>query len=128
MQISHIFVSVQNLNETIEMQRFFGVLLISMILIGTGYSTNNARKVFNTVSTEGLSYDGTDIYYNGELAATLSSVEVAFDDGKVVREATFVLTSAKFNEKALAIIKFIQSKKTDGNWEVEVELKMNSIK
>lgn len=107
------------------MQRFFGILLISMMVLGTGCSTNKAKKVFSTVDTEGLSYDGTDIYYNGELAATLSSVEVAFDDGKVVREATFVLTSAKYNEKALAIIKFIQSKKTESNWEVEVELKMN---
>jgi len=96
-----------------------------MRVIGTGCSTNNAKKVFNSVSTEGLSYDGTDIFYNGELAATLSSVQVAFDDGKVVREATFVLTSAKYNEKALAIIKFLQSKKTESNWEVEVELKMN---
>ena len=57
MQISHIFASVQNLNETIKMQRFFGLLLISMVVIGTGVLLIMQRKVFNSVSTEGLSYE-----------------------------------------------------------------------
>ena len=73
------------------------------------------------VTTEGLTYDGTDIYYNGELCATLSAVEVAYDNGKIVREATFVLTSSEFNEMALPIIKLVQEKRP--SIEVEVELK-----
>jgi len=73
------------------------------------------------VKTDGLTYDGTDIYYNGELCATLSAIEVAYDNGKIVREATFVLTSSKFNEMALPIIKLVQEKRP--SIEVEVELK-----
>ena len=73
------------------------------------------------VTTDGLTYDGTDIYYNGELCATLSAIEVAYDNGKIVREATFVLTSSKFNEMALPIIKLVQEKRP--SIEVEVELK-----
>jgi hypothetical protein len=73
------------------------------------------------INTDGLTYDGTNVYYNGELCATLSAMEVAYDNGKVVREATFVLTSSKFNDKALNIIKFVQEKRP--SIEVEVELK-----
>jgi hypothetical protein len=57
----------------------------------------------------------------GELCATLSAIEVAFDDGKIVKEATFVLVDSKYNEQALPIIKFIKSKSP--SLEVEVELK-----
>lgn len=73
------------------------------------------------VNTDGLTYNGTDVYYNGELCATLSSIEVAYDSGKIVREATFVLTSSKFNDKALNIIKLVQMRSPE--MEVEVELK-----
>ena len=41
---------------------------------------------------EGLTYENASVYYNGKLAATLGSVEVAYDDGKLIREATFILT------------------------------------
>ena len=78
----------------------------------------------DSYNTDGLTYEETSVYYNGELAATLSSVEVAYDDGKLVREATFVRTSSKFNDIAINIIKLIQEKKKDDSWEVEVELKL----
>ena len=78
----------------------------------------------DSYNTDGLTYEETSVYYNGELAATLSSVEVAYDDGKLAREATFVLTSSKFNDIAINIIKLIQEKKKDDSWEVEVELKL----
>ena len=73
------------------------------------------------IDTTGLTYDGTDIYYNGELCDTLSAIEVAYDDGKIVREATFVLTSSEYNPIALKIIKLVT--KTRPELEVEVELK-----
>ena len=81
-------------------------------------------SVLDSYNTDGLTYEETSVYYNGELAATLSSVEVAYDDGKLVREATFVLTSSKFNDIAINIIKLVQEKKKDDSWEVEVELKL----
>ena len=94
---------------------------IAMILVSC---SPNSANVLNGYSTEGLTYENTSVFYNGVLAAELSSVEVAFDDGKLVQEATFVLTSSEFNEIAVNIIKLIQQKKEDPNWEIEVELKL----
>jgi hypothetical protein len=73
------------------------------------------------ITTDGLTYDGTDIYYNGKLCATLSAIEVAYDDGKIVKEATFVLTDSEYNPIALKIIKLVTKNRPD--LEVEVELK-----
>ena len=81
-------------------------------------------KLLEGYSTEGLTYENTSVYYNGVLAAQLASLEVALDDGKLVQEATFVLTSSEFNDIAVNIIKLIQQKKEDPNWEIEVELKL----
>lgn len=58
-------------------------------------------KLLSSYSTEGLTYENTSVYYNRKLAATLASVEVALDDGKLVQEATFVLTSSEYNDVAV---------------------------
>jgi len=94
-----------------------GMMLILFFLFLTSCAVNPLRDV----DTSGLTYDGTDVYYNGELCAELSAVELAYDNGKIVREATFVLVDSKFNERAISIIKFVQSRKSE--YEVEVELK-----
>jgi hypothetical protein len=80
-------------------------------------------SVLRNYDTDGLTYEGTNIYYNGELAATLGAVEIAYDNKKIVYEATFILTSEKFNPKAINIIKFASNYHRDNNWEIEVELK-----
>lgn len=73
------------------------------------------------VSVDGLTHVGETVYYNGFPAASLSSIELSYDDGRLVREYTFVLTSAEYNSIALNIIKFIRQH--NPNVEVEVELK-----
>jgi len=78
------------------------------------------------VDTTGLIYRDGNIYYNNELCATLSAIEMAYDDGKIVKEATFVLTSFKYNEKALSIIKLVKNARP--SMEVEVELKSPLLK
>jgi hypothetical protein len=75
-------------------------------------------------STEGLTHENTSVYYIGKLAATLGSFEVAYDEGKIVREATFVLTFSEFNDIALNIIRRIQESKDDPAWEIEVDLNL----
>lgn len=89
------------------------------------FSCNTIMKTttFSNYSTEGLTYNGTSVYYNGELAAELKAVEVAYDNGKIVNEATFSLTSNKFNDIAINILKFISEQKKEKTWEVEIELK-----
>ena len=58
-------------------------------------------------------------------ATGVSGIDIyALDDGKWVQEATFVLTSNEYNDIAVNIIKLIQQKKEDPNWEIEVELKL----
>ena len=99
------------------------LLAASAILLMVGCAPDS-NKLLQGYSTEGLTYESTSVYYNGKLAATLSSVEVALDDGKLVQEATFVLTSNEYNDIAINIIKLIQQKKKDPNWEIEVELKL----
>ena len=99
------------------------LLAASAILLMVGCAPDST-KLLQGYSTEGLTYENTSVYYNGKLAATLSSVEVALDDGKLVQEATFVLTSNEYNDIAINIIKLIQQKKEDPNWEIEVELKL----
>lgn len=73
------------------------------------------------ISTEDFSYKGTDIYYKGELCAQMGALEVAYDNGKVVREVTYIVTNEKFDEVAMGILKYIRERRP--SWEVEVELK-----
>ena len=89
------------------------ILLFALVL-----SSCNPLK---DISTEGLTYDGTDVYYKGEICATYSAIEIALDNNKVVREVTYLITQPKFNAQALSIIKLISQK--NPKLEVEVELK-----
>ena len=98
------------------------LMCLSLIHCSTSHHT---QKIFNNISIDGLEYKGTHIYYNGELCATMTAVELSYDGGEIVKEITFVIVSSKFNEQALPIIKLIRSKSP--SIEVEVELKSNPI-
>ena len=93
----------------------------NVFLVGVLFLTSCAVNPLRNVSTQGLSYQGTDIYYQGELCAQMGALEVAYDAGKVVREVTYIVTDEKFNDHAMAILKYIRERKP--SWEVEVELK-----
>lgn len=95
--------------------------LILLLVVGI-ITTSCAVNKLKYVTTDGLDYDGTYVYSNGEKCAKLTSIEVAYDDGKLVKEATFTLLSAKYNEEALRIIKKVRENQP--SWEVEVELRM----
>lgn len=94
------------------------VTILGIIVTSCGVSNKNLLK---NVSTDGFSYQGTDIYYRGKLCAQMSAIEVAYDDGKIVHEVTYVVTSEEFNPIALGILKYVKQRKP--SWEVEVELK-----
>ena len=95
------------------------LILLVLIFITAGCSP------LANISTQGLTYDGTDVYYIGELCAKFSAIELAYDNGKIVREATFLIVSSKFNQQALAIIKLVSTK--NPNLEVEVQLNNASL-
>ena len=83
--------------------------------------TSCAIDPLKGVDTYGLTYDGTNVYFHEELCAELSALEIAYDGGKIVKEATFVLVDSKYNDQALSIIKLVKEKRP--SLEVEVELK-----
>ena len=98
-------------------------IFVSLILLffSSCYSINK----LSGVSTDGFSHKGTDVYYQGELCAKMSAIEIAYDAGKIVREATFVVQDEKFDHLAINIIKYMREKQS--TWEIEVELKRPQV-
>jgi len=99
------------------MDKIMKNILFGSILLLSSCAVNPLANV----STEGFSYKGTNIYYKGELCAQMGALEVAYDNGKLVREVTYIVTDEKFDEVAVGILKYIRERKP--SWEVEVELK-----
>jgi hypothetical protein len=93
--------------------------LITLLALVTLSSCSGLRHV----STDGLTYENGNIYHKGIVIAKLSGVEVAYDNRKLVTEATFKLTSSDYNHFAYGIIKLITDK--NPKWEVEVEIEAN---
>jgi hypothetical protein len=50
----------------------------------------------------------------------LSNIEVAYDDGKIVREVTYRLVSDEFNEQVLGLIKYFRLRHP--RYEIEVDV------
>lgn len=90
--------------------------LITLLALVSLTSCSELRHV----SSDGLTYENGNIYHKGDLIAKLSGVEVAYDNRKLVTEATFKLTSADYNHFAYGIIKLVTDK--NPKWEVEVEI------
>ena len=76
------------------------------------------------ISSEGLTYENGNVYYKNVVVAKLSGVEVAYDNRKLVTEATFKLTSSEYNYLAYKIIKLVTER--NPRWEVEVEIDPNA--
>ena len=64
------------------------------------------------ISTDGLTYDGTNVFYKGELRAIYSAIKIALDNNKVVREVTYLITEPRLNAQAFSLIKLISQKKS----------------
>jgi hypothetical protein len=92
------------------------IMLFVLVLLASCSELRN-------VSTDGLIYENGNIYHKGDLIAKLSGVEVAYDNRKLVTEATFKLTSSNYNHFAYGIIKLVTNK--NPKWEVEVEIEPN---
>ena len=90
--------------------------LITLLALVTLTSCSELRHI----STDGLTYENGNIYHKGIVIAKLSGVEVAYDNRKLVTEATFKLTSSDYNHLAYGIIKLVTER--NPKWEVEVEV------
>jgi hypothetical protein len=89
-----------------------GFLLLVLLVSCSSYKKS---------SMTGLSYEGPNIYYKGEMCARLSAIEMALDNGKLVKEATYSIEDPKFNHLAVPIISYIRKQKR--GWEVEIDFK-----
>ena len=76
---------------------------------------------FKGYKTDGFTHQGADIYYKGELCARVSAVEIAYDNGKIVNEVTYLIEDVRFNHLAKTIISYVIKHKPE--WEVEIEIK-----
>lgn len=104
----------QTNNVIMRLLRLF--LLANFILI-LGCKTQDVFKDVPNI----LEYKNEMFYHGDDVVAKLSSIELAYDNGKLVHEATFILTDAGQNDHALEILKIMHDIKPE--WDVEVELK-----
>jgi hypothetical protein len=93
--------------------------LLLSILVGIMMSCS--PSVLKNVSIEGITFIGTDIYYNNVMIAKLASIEYAWDNKKLVREMTYTIIDEEYNHLAINIIKFCLERAPE--FEVEVEIK-----
>jgi hypothetical protein len=96
------------------MKKLLFIGLISLLM-------SCSPSVMKNVSTEGITFIGTDIYYNQVMIARLSTIEYAWDNKKLVREMTYTIIDENYNHLAINIIKFSLNKSP--KWEIEVEIK-----
>ena len=96
----------------------FTLLVVSTFIV-LGCASNPLRNI----STDKFSFKGTDVYYEGKLMATMSNIEVAYDDGTIVREVTSRLVSDEFNEQVLGLIKYFRLRHPSYEIEVDVPYK-----
>ena len=93
------------------------LLLLANFILIMGCKTQDVFKDAGNI----LTYKNEKFYHEDEVVAKLSSIELAYDNKKLVYEVTFVLTDAGKNEYALEILKIMHNLKPE--WDVEVELK-----
>ena len=98
-----------------------GIKYIVAALLFT--SCNVSSKVLEKYNTDDFSYVGRTITRDDEVVATLKAIELSYDGGKLVYEATFELTSSKYNPYALNVIKIARMHPKMKDWDIEVELK-----
>ena len=98
-----------------------GVKYIVIALLFTSGSISS--KVLEKYNTEDFSYVGRTITRDDEIVAKLKAIELSYDEGKLVYEATFELVHSKYNPYALNVIKIAREHPKMKDWDIEVELK-----
>ena len=102
---------------------------LSVVFVLIIVSACGTKQRLSKIDTKGFTYQGSDVYYEGALVATLKAVELGYDDNKIVREMTYEITSAKYNDKGLALVKFLHDMQPDYDIEVEiVATKVHGVK
>ena len=98
-----------------------GIKYIVAALLFT--SCNVSSKVLEKYNNDNFAYVGRTITRDNEIVAKLKAIELSYDGGKLVYEATFELVSSKYNPYALNVIKIARMHPKMKDWDIEVELK-----
>ena len=98
-----------------------GIKHILIALLFTSCSASS--KVLEKYNTDDFSYVGRTITRDDEVVAKLKAIELSYDDGELVYEATFELLHSKYNPYALHVIKIARAHPKMKDWDIEVELK-----
>jgi hypothetical protein len=93
---------------------------ITLLFLTTLFVLGCASNPLRNINTDKFSFKGTDVYYDGKLMATMANIEVAYDDGKIVREVTYRLVSDEFNEQVFGLIKYFRLRHP--SYEIEVDI------
>ena len=98
-----------------------GIKYILIVLLFTSCSVSS--KVLEKYNNDNFNYVGRTVTYEDEVVAKLKAIELSYDGGKLVYEATFELTHSKYNSYALNVIKIARMHPKMKDWDIEVELK-----
>lgn len=98
---------------------------ITILIVTTFIVMGCASNPLRNISTDKFSFQGTDIYYDGKLMAVMGNIEIAYDDGKIVREVTYRLVNDEHNEHVLGLIKYFRLRHP--SWEIEVDVPYKSF-
>ena len=98
-----------------------GIKYIVAALLFT--SCNVSSKVLEKYNNDNFSYVGRKITYEDEVVAKLKAIELSYDGGKLVYEATFEIMNSKYNPYAINVIKIARMHPKMKDWDIEVELK-----
>ena len=98
-----------------------GIKHILIALLFTSCSVSS--KVLEKYNTDDFSYVGRTITRDDEVVAKLKAIELSYDDGELVYEATFELLHSKYNPYALHVIRIARAHPKMKDWDIEVELK-----
>jgi len=83
-------------------------------------------SVFKNYDTSGFTTQGNIVLYNGTVMAELKGVEIAYDNGKIVRELTFELKDGSNNDKVINLLAFLNGRYK--KYEIEVEIPIEKYK
>jgi len=106
---------------TTRRKNAMGIKHILIALLFTSCSVSS--KVLEKYNTDDFSYVGRTITRDDEVVAKLKAIELSYDGGKLVYEATFELMNSKYNPYAINVIKIARMHPKMKDWDIEVELK-----
>jgi hypothetical protein len=96
-------------------RRALQVVFLTMIVSACG-----TKPRLSKIDTNGFTYQGTDVYFEGTLIAVLKSNEIGHDNNKIVREITYEIVEIKHQDKALSLVKFLHDLQPEYDVQVEV--------